>query len=246
MGENARRSVVNWEALVPLEDWNEYLPILQAAKKRKIPLAITGGLAYSEYACQMRNTKDIDLLVSPEQKDEIISILVENGWSDYEKTEPYDRSWIYRGTKNGLICDIIWSLPNHRFDVDSKWVTSGPQVEIYGHWTRLISLDYLIVAKLYVFQRERCDWPDLLNVLAQSSQEINWKHVLKLVGPDAPLLGGLLNVFRWLTPKKADCIPAFVWKEVGLEPEMAREPLREENRAFLLDTRHWFGPNVGG
>src|SRR5256885_11003040 len=85
MGENARRSVVNWEALVPLEDWNEYLPILQAAKKRKIPLAITGGLAYSEYACQMRNTKDIDLLVSPEQKDEIVSILVENGWADYEK-----------------------------------------------------------------------------------------------------------------------------------------------------------------
>jgi len=238
--------MVDWARLVHLEDWNKYLPILQTAKQRNVPFALTGGLAFSEYACRMRNTKDVDLLVTPDCKDAMTAVLTENGWTDYGEKEEYDRSWLYRGTKDDLICDIIWSLPNHRFDVDLGWLTGGPQIEIHGEWIRLVGLEHLILAKLFVFQRDRCDWPDLLNVLAHSCRRLKWNPLLEMVGRDVALLGGLLSVFRWLSPKTAETIPAFVWKEVGLLPEVCGEPLPNENRAFLLDTRNWFGPNVGG
>lgn len=238
--------MINFEELIPLDDWKEYLPVLELAKKNGIQLTLAGGLAFSEYAGRLRNTKDIDMLALRSDGEAMQEILKSLGWSDLYDREPYDRSWIFRGTKRDLICDIIWSLPNRRFEVNRDWLEKGGQVEIYGHWTRVISADYLILAKLYVFQRERCDWPDILNVLNYSCEKVNWRNLLKLIGRDADLLGGVLSVFRWLAPDKAKAVPAFVWKEVGLEPRASQRAAKGESRAFLLDTRDWFGPNIGG
>jgi hypothetical protein len=245
MGEQ-RNSIINWEDLLPREDWAEYEPITKAAAEQNIAITLAGGLAFSEYSGQLRNTKDVDLLVLPSDKDRLVSILQEQGWVDYYGELPYDRSWIWRGYKSGLICDIIWSLPNHRYDVDEQWLSRGYQVEVYGRWVNLISIEHLIVAKLFVFQKDRCDWTDILNVLNFSASCINWRYLLKLIGRDRGLLGGVLAAFRWICPGKRSQVPDYVWEKVGLLPTCSGDPLPDESRPFLLDTRNWFGANIGG
>src|SRR4051812_43085161 len=106
MGENRRNTVIDWEQLIPKEDWEEYEPILRQAEEQKIKFAVGGGLAFSEYAGRLRNTKDIDLLILPRHRDQMVEVLSALGWDDYYDEAPYDRSWIYRGHKANLICDI--------------------------------------------------------------------------------------------------------------------------------------------
>jgi hypothetical protein len=246
MGENHQLSVLNWGDLVPPEEWDRYVPVFEKASERGIAFALGGGLAFSEYSGRLRNTKDIDLFILPSHREEMIAVLMEEGWADYYEQHPYERSWIYRGYKDDLILDIIWRLPNHRMDVDEGWLTRGCQMEIYDRWIRLVGREHLLVAKLYVFQRDRCDWPDLLNVLSFSGNKLNWQYLLQLVGRDRALLGAVLNVFRWLVPEKSHYVPDFVWNKVGLLPESSGGAIEGESRPFLLDTRDWFGDNVGG
>lgn len=245
MGENRTISSVDWAHLIDREDWEQYVPVLDRAAEEGLLVALAGGLAFSEYSGRLRNTKDVDIVVESQKRERLIQIVTEEGWADYYEKEQYDRSWIYRSHKDNLILDIIWGLPNHRFDVDKEWVTRGGEIEIYGRWTRLISLEHLIVAKLYVFQRDRTDWPDLFNVLNYSGAKVDWNYLLKLVGRDALLLGSLLAGFKWLAPDKAKSVPEFVWERVGLKNETGGKALPDESRAFLLDTRDWFGPNAG-
>jgi len=190
----------------------------------------------------MRNTKDIDLFILEKDKDRLIEIITEEGWEDYYPQHDYDRSWIYRGFKDGLIADLIWRMPNHRRNVDPSWLTGAGQVEIYSRWIRLVPLEHMLISKLYVMQRERCDWPDMLNILNFSFQRVRWRPLLKMLQEDAALFGGLLAAFRWLEPEKAKRIPLYVWEAVGLTPELHNAKAIQEDRAFLLDTRDWFGP----
>jgi hypothetical protein len=100
----------------------------------------------------------------------------------------------------------------------------------------------LIWAKLFVLQRDRSDWPDLLNILQTTGHLLDWRHLVDRVGKDAPLLGALLSVYRWLSPESAREVPTWVWERVGLRPwpEVSNETAHE--RAPVLDTRDWFGP----
>ncbi|HEY3779866.1 MAG TPA: nucleotidyltransferase [Fimbriimonadaceae bacterium] len=246
MGENTQSSLIDWFALVPEEDWNQYAPVFDELTKPNLKFAVGGGLAFSEYAGRLRNTKDVDLFVLPEQHEAVIQVLLQAGWGDYYETLAYDRSWIFRTCKNDLICDIIWTLPNHRTVVDSNWLSKGKEVEIYGRWTRLVGIEYLILAKLYVFQKDRCDWADIFNVLNASASCVDWNLLLKLLKQDQELLASLLIAFHWLAPDKSASIPAFVWDRLGVNLEVQPAIGEGENRPFLLDTRDWFGQNVGG
>ena len=100
------------------------------------------------------------MYVLPEHRNCVIQILTKLGFSDYFDEAPYDREWIYRGICDGMIVDIIWSMANKRTDVDLEWITNGEEIDCDGQPVRIIALEEMIWSKLYVLQRDRCDWPD--------------------------------------------------------------------------------------
>jgi hypothetical protein len=92
-------------------------------------------------------------------------------------------------------------------------------------------------------QRDRCDWPDLLNILYMQGPELNWVHLLGRVDEDTRLLGGLLNLFSWVCPRVAAELPTWIWEPLGLRPPPAANGHDVTlHRVGLLDRRDWFGP----
>lgn len=233
---------IDWEALIPEDEWALYKTVIDKVREKGIRFALGGGLAFSEYAGRVRNTKDLDLYIFPWDREAAAQATAEVGFADYYEKEPYDRSWIFRSYKDPVIVDLIWTAPNHRMVVDPRWVTRGRDVVIRGTRLNLIPPEELIWAKMFVMQKDRCDWPDILNILSNMGHLLDWRHLLSRVDKDIALLAGLLSAFRWLSPERASKLPAWIWERVGLSrswPEMSGETSIE--RAPVLDYRDWFG-----
>lgn len=228
--------------LIPEQEWRLHRAVLEAAAARGLPFALGGGLAFSAYSGRWRNTKDMDLFLLPTDREAMIAAVTGGGFDDYYEQEPYDRSWIYRGFRDGVIVDVIWQMANHRAPVDEAWLTRGQEVEVRGFCLKLVPPEEMLFSKLYVVQRTRCDWPDLLNVLSARGPEMDWEHLLRRVGEDAPLLGALVHLFRWMCPERARDLPPWIWRRMGLyEPESGQDG-DDRHRVALLDSRDWFGP----
>lgn len=243
------RPVRDWSSLIAEGRWRTYREVLDEAAARGISLAIGGAFAVATYTGYWRDTKDIDLYVLPADRERMISVLASLGFTDYYEKLPYDRWWIYRGTKDDTIVDVIWAMANHRQQIDGLWM-SGRDFEIHGRCMKVLPPEAMLWDKLYIMQRDRCDWPDVLNLLYATGAEIDWRHLLERIGQDTPLLAGALAVFRWIAPGGARGLPGWLWERVGLPPGAEAEPPEEEpeidaRRASLLDTRPWFGPERG-
>jgi hypothetical protein len=193
------------------------------------------------YTGDLRNTKDFDFYIRPEDQEAMREAISRAGLQDHYDRLPYDRSWIYRASQNEIIVDAIWAMANRRTQVDASWLTHGPQVAIRGEQLRAIPIEELIWSKLYVLQRDRSDWGDVLRLIHARAESIDWDRLLFRLAEDTPLLTGALAVLSWLAPDRARHIPDSVWRRVGLTPpEPAHDAELTGRRADLLDSRPWF------
>jgi len=235
---------IDWAELIPDNEWRYDRLAIEALRARRVPFALGGGLAFSVYSGRLRNTKDVDLFLLERDRDAAVAAITDAGFHDYYDELPYDREWIYRGKRDVVILDLIWKMANYRSNVDEGWLEGGEEIEIRGTSIRCLPVEELIWSKLYVLQRERCDWTDMLNLLDACGPRLDWDHLLDRVGPDARLLAGLVNVFGWMCPARARELPSWVWGRLGLTvPESGNDEQHGE-RVALLDSRDWFGPNV--
>lgn len=219
--------------------WSSYEPAVDALTGANLPFALTGGQALACYTGRMRPSKDLDFAILPEDRETAIGIVRSCGFDDYYDRHPYDRHWIFRSCRHDTILDLIWAMPNRRAYVDSDWILNGPVVRLRGKQIRVVAPEELLWAKLYVLQRDRCDWPDVLNLVHAMAGRLNWRHLLDRLGQDAALLSSLLIVFCWLRPDSARRLPSWLWRELHLPIPSAWE-IPDVNRESLLDTRDWF------
>jgi hypothetical protein len=232
----------SWARLIPRSQWRIYRQVIARAQKEGIPFALGGAFAVATYTGYWRNTKDLDLYVLPEYRERMISILTSAGLADYYDTLPYDRWWIYRGKRGDTIVDVIWAMANHRAQIDELWM-SGPEVELQEFRVRVLPAEAMLWDKLYIMQRERCDWPDVLNLLYSAGDRIDWEYLLGRIGEDRALLAGALSVFRWISPGRARALPGWLWGRLGVEAPDSSAPEIVQRRVGLLDRRPWFGPD---
>jgi hypothetical protein len=233
--------LTQWAKLIPEDECSLYRVVIDEACARGIDFAVGGAFAVATYTGYWRNTKDLDLYVRPAEKDKLLDVLADAGLKDYFDEKPYDRWWIYRGTKNGTILDVIWAMANHRQQIDELWM-SGPKVDLLGHQLKVLPAEALVWDKLYIMQRERCDWPDVLNLLYHVATDLDWEYLLARMGEDRPLMAGLMSVFRWMSPGLAQSVPRWVWNQLDLGPPPSVPlPAVDSRRVSLLDRRPWFG-----
>jgi hypothetical protein len=232
---------IDWSSLITPEHWQTYKCVLDRATREDVPFALGGGLAVSVYTGKGRYTKDLDLYVLPEHRDRAVQIVTRCGMADYFDTNPYDRDWIYRACKDDAIVDSIWAMANKRATVDAGWLERGPLVRMFDQEFRVIPPEELIWSKLYVLQRDRCDWPDILNMICATGKDLDWNHLIRRVAEDLPLVKGLVSVFSWVSPDRAALLPRWIWHQLELAPpQFAEDPDDRAKRPDLLDSRPWF------
>ena len=230
----------DWER-IPEAQWAVYREVIQQARAERERFAFGGAFATAVYTGDLRNTKDFDFYILPSDREAMKRAIIKAGLTDHFDQMPYDRSWIYRGSRGDIIVDAIWAMANHRADVDRQWLELAREVVIRGERLHAIPVEELIWSKLYVLQRERCDWPDVLNLLDAQAGSIDWERLVHRLGVDTPLLAGAMSVFAWLAPDRTRTVSSRVWQKLGLQPPA--EPTAPElvqSRANLLDSRPWF------
>lgn len=223
------------------DDWATYRRALAAVRDIDVPFALGGGLAVAFYTGHWRASRDLDLYVLPQDAPAVSARLLEAGLRDYFDVQPYDRSWIFRAAQGEAIVDVIWALANGAGGVERRWLTGGARAYLEDEALPLLAPEEILWSKIHVLQRDRCDWPDLLNLLYTTGPQLDWSRVLHLLAGDERLLASLLMLFTWLAPARAHKFPGWLWPRLGLASPLAPAALeRDDERVRLLDSRPWF------
>ncbi|SNB46793.1 nucleotidyltransferase [Geobacter sp. DSM 9736] len=231
--------------LITDEQWAVCSGVITKARRQGLGFAMGGGLAFSAYSGNLRNTKDMDFFILPRDEVMMKAIMAEEGFEEY-KAVPYDPTWSYRGAREGYIIDLLWRMLNNRTAVDETWTGRGWEVKIRGVPFRLIPPEELLWSKLYIMRRDRCDWPDILGLLYAQGPTMDWDHLLDRLQHDSPVLAAVTTLFRWLCPAVGARIPASVWKRMGIcAGAEAQELLVNRERTALFKGHDWFPGNGG-
>lgn len=229
----------HWTTAVSPEQWAIYSEAIQAVRSAHVPFMLGGGFALAAFTGRWRDTKDIDFYIQPADREQVVQALSRAGFADYYGERPYDRKWIYRSIKSGVIVDIIWAMANQRAQVDRIWFERAGTLELCGQHLLIIPPEELMWCKLYILQRDHCDWTDVFNLLYAMGPHLDWAHLLDRLEEDTPLLKALLQVYGWLCPKDIVKLPKLLWRRLGLTAPKA-QPRPKRNHIRLLDSRGWF------
>jgi hypothetical protein len=228
-----------WVNAVTDEQWATYRDAIHALRNAGVRFLLGGGFALATYIGRWRNTKDIDLYIMQEDRDKAVAALTNAGFDDLFSRLPYDRKWIYRSTRDGVIVDIIWAMANQRAQTDEQWFERAPAASVRGEPLAVVPMEEFLWCKLYIMQRDHCDWTDVFNLIYAVGAGLDWEHLLDRVEEDRPLLKGLLTVYGWLCPEQARELPQSLREELDLAEAEIPEP-KKRDHIRLLDTRGWF------
>jgi hypothetical protein len=226
-----------WASAVTNSHWFTYREAMQALRKAGIRFLLGGGFALAVYIGRWRDTKDIDFYIMHADRNRAVRALTRAGFKDLFSRLPYDRKWIYRSTRKGVIVDIIWAMANQRAHTDEVWFERARPVTVRGEALAVIPVEEFLWCKLYIMQRDHCDWTDAFNLLYAVGPQINWTRLLGRLEEDWPLLKGFLTVYGWLCPRQARQLPESLRKKLKLPRVAVRN---KGNHIRLLDTRRWF------
>lgn len=242
----ASRGWTGWVDLIPSSQWLVYQRLLRGAMARRIPFALGGTFATATHTGCWRDTADMDFYVLPADRERVIELTQDIGLQDVYDRYPYDREWTYRATDGNVIVEAIWTMRNHRAEVDPQWLERSNEVDLRGMKVRVCSPEEVVWVKLYVLMNERCDWPDVLNYLRYCAATLDWHYLLNRLGEDAPLLGAVLCLFSWISPGRTSTIPEWLWERIGLRVPAVTSGGDNLRHAGLLSARNWYGPMAEG
>jgi hypothetical protein len=185
----------------------------------------------------------MDLYTLPQHRDTMVRLIEGLGLTDVNDRWPYGTDWTYRASTGDTIVEVIWKMKNDRAVVDEPWLSRALEVKGRGLTLPVAPPEEMMWAKFYVMNRERCDWPDILNYMYFCGDELDWDHLLKRLGPDSLLLAGVLCVFAWLSPDRAKLLPESLWPRVGLaHPDSTQSGVDTRLRARMLNRKlQWYG-----
>ncbi len=211
-----------------------------ALRRAHVRFMLGGGFALATFTGRWRDTKDIDFYIHPNDREAAIAAMTRAGFGDFYARLPYDRNWIYRSIRSDCIVDLIWSMANQRAQVDEVWFRRASPFSIRRQKLDVVPVEEFFWCKLYILQRDHCDWTDLFNLLYAQGPWIDWDHLLDRLEDDFPLLKGLLMVYAWLCPQRIRQLPGILWRRLDMPPAVAPPCPRGRNRIRLLDSRRWF------
>jgi len=230
----------DWAEAMSDSEWRIYLRAIEDLRQAGIHFMVGGGFALATFTGKWRDTKDIDFYILPQDREAARAALQNAGFEDYYSRRPYDRKWIYRSVKQDVIVDIIWAMANQRARVDELWFAKTGRVSIRGEELEVLPMEEFLWCKLYIMQRDHCDWTDALNLIYARGAQIDWEHLLERLEADVPLLKGLLTVFGWLCPHRARKLPAGLWRRLRLPRPQPMKGRDKWKRVRWFDTRAWF------
>lgn len=228
----------------PPEQEQLFREVLQVMNESKIPYVVSGAFALGQHTGIWRNTKDLDLFLSPEDVPPSLKKLEEMGF----ETEVCDPVWLAKARRGEFYVDLITGMSNAVIMVDRSWIERGLAAEVMGVPSRVLAPEELIASKLFVTRRERFDGADIIHVIHSTQGKLDWDRVLEIVGEHWMIVLWALVLFQYTYPADWNYIPRQVWDNLlgRLQQELNspnprahfRGSLIDENM-FAIDVKEW-------
>jgi hypothetical protein len=231
---------LGWADEIPAAEWAIYQKAMNALRAAGVRFMLGGGFAQASFTGRWRHTKDMDFYIDPKDRERCVEALTKAGFIDYHDELAYDRRWIYRATHGGMIVDVIWSMANQRAEVEATWLDRATPVVARGERLQVMPIEEFLWCKVYIIQRDRCDWIDLFNVFYSQGPDLDWDHFIERLGEDVPLLQAVLLVYGWLHPDRAALLPQSLRDRLRLPEPVAVPEEAWRDRVRWLDSRLWF------
>jgi len=212
-----------------------YAQALSALNERGVPYMLGGAFAVHHYTNLWRDTHDIDIYITPETLDQATDALRSAGFHDLGEQALGDRDWIYHAGRESVIVDVIWRFANLANYVSDDWFARAPRGRFLGIDVAFLPLEELIWIKVFIINRHRCDWPDVLRLIRARCEAVNWDRLLDLLGEHWLLLAAVVDVFDWQHADSTACIPDHIREELARRHQGYGPGQGDQGREHLLD-----------
>jgi hypothetical protein len=216
------------EAAAVYADW---LSILNEAGIR---YSLGGAYAVYAYTGIWRDSKDLDVFLEPELVKRALEAFKAAGY----ETEVRDRLWLAKVHRPPLLLDLLFAVRHTTsLRVGPAWFASCRQAKLLGVPTCLLAVEELIASKIYLASRDRFDGADIAHLILVREGQIDWRHVVELLGGDEEILLWHLLFFEIVYPGHADYLPVDLMERAFGRMRRDRERRRGSRnfRGMLLD-----------
>ena len=193
-------------------------------EEAKVPFLVGGAYAFGVYTGIVRDTKDFDLFLQPQDLDRALAALKAGGYEG-EKTFPH---WLAKAKCDDDVIDLIYGAGNGLCQVDQTWFDRACDGELLGEKVKLCAPEEIIWMKAFVMERERYDGADVAHLIESCAAQIDWNHLVRRFGPDWRLLLSHLILFGYIFPSERDRVPKAIIDE--LLDRVRTEPKNEGTR----------------
>ncbi len=233
----------------PEEQIGLFRDVLKALERRGVPYAVSGAVALRQHTGICRQTKDLDLFVTPLNREPALDCLRESGM-ECETTDPV---WLAKAKRGQYFVDLITGMSNGVIMVEDSWIERAHPAVVHGVTTRVLAPEELVASKIFVARRERFDGADIAHVIYGTYGNFDFRREMELVGEHWEMLLWSLMLFRYAYPAQSHYVPGEIWQELlrRFEQEIRnpnpqakfRGSLVDDNM-FAIDINEWQLPNL--
>jgi len=229
---------------IPEEQKALFREILELLEKKRISFCVAGAFALREHTGICRDTKDLDLFLTPANAILALRHLREKGF----ECEVRDPVWLYKAHRDGFFVDLITGMSNATIVVDDSWIENAKPASVQGVQTRVLAAEELVASKLFIARRERFDGADIVHAIYGTRGKLNWQRILRLAGEHWEMLLWSLVLFRYCYPAQTQYVPQAIWSDLlqhfqnAISRPDPTAPFRGslvDDKQFSIDVNEW-------
>ena len=234
---------------IPVEQQALFHEVLALLERKNIPYAVAGAFALLEHTGICRDTKDLDVFLTPENAVLALRYLREEGF----ECEVCDPVWLFKAHRDSFFVDLITGMSNAAIVVEDSWIAHAQPAWVQEVQTRVLAAEELIASKLFIARRERFDGADIAHVIFGTQGKVDWQRILTLVGEHWEILLWALVLFRYVYPAQTNYVPATLWRDLVTRFQDAVSHPEEtaafrgslvDDKQFAIDVNEWGLENI--
>ena len=210
-----------------------------------VPYTVGGAYAVYAYTGGWRDSKDLDVFLRPEDLKPALDGLAEAGY----ETEVRDTYWLAKAHQRPLLLDLLFAVRHTTvLQVTEEWFRSCHRAELLGVPTCMLGLEELIATKVYLAARDRFDGADIVHLIRAVRGEVDWEHVVHLLGGDEEVVLWHLLLFDMVYPGHSEFLPRGLMERAFARAQarwaQPHDPRRFRGMLFdpealAIDVREW-------
>jgi hypothetical protein len=226
LSADEQKSLTHGDFWIPEAEREVYRSALQTLNRAGVPYVVSGLYAINVYTGVYRETKDLDLLLEPENVVPAAECLKDGGFT-VELVEPH---WLAKAL-DGAQIDLIFGMANGIGFIDDAWYQNSRPAILAATPVRIAPPEELIWHRLFIGERHRFDMADVVHLILHLGRDLDWPRLMERVGKDWRLLASQLHFFDYVYPEHRDHVPAAVRDRLReLERDGAPTDAEEEAR----------------